>query len=112
MSRLNYRCLNTNCTRPKGFRSIRGKLVFDEIRVIKEKLLSLPDAAYNDYLKEIKSYSDSTKTKLRAELARARTTKAGYQRRIAELSPSLSQLDNKGAQQAVSEQIAEAVQLV
>ena len=113
VSRLNYRCLNTGCTRPKGFRSIRGKLVFDEIdKVIKERLLSLPDAAYDDYLKEIKSYSDSAKTKLRSELARARTTKAGYERKIAELSPSLSLIDDERARKSIGEQIAEASQLV
>lgn len=111
--RLNYRCLNKECTRPVGFRSIRGKLVFSEIdRVIKDKLLNLPDSAYDDYLKEVKSYSDNAKTKLRSELARAKATKAGYEKRIAELSPSLSFLKDERAKQAIGDQIGEASQLM
>ncbi len=113
ISRLNYRCLNRACTRSVGFKSIRGKLVFDEIdRVIREKLLNLPDSAYDEYLKEIKSYSDSTKTKLRSELARARTTKAGYERKIAELSPSLSLVHDERARQAITQQITEASEII
>lgn len=113
VSRLNYRCLNKNCTRAKGYRSIRGKLVFEEIdRVINERLLSLPDEAYDLYLKEIKSYSDSAKTRLRSELARARTTRAGYEKKIADLSPSLSLIKDERAKQTISEQIAEASQLM
>ena len=57
-------------------------------------------------------YSDSAKTRLRSELARARTTKAGYERRIAELSPSLSLIDDERARKSIGEQIAEASQLV
>lgn len=113
ISRLNYRCLNKDCPRERGFRSIRGKIVFSEIdRVIKEKLVALPDSAYDEYLKEIKSYSASAKTKLRGELARAKTTKTGYEKRIAELSPSLSIIKDERARQTISEQIAEASQLI
>ncbi len=114
VSRLNYRCLNKDCPRAKGFRSIRGKLVFDEIdKVIKEKLVSLPDSAYDEYLKEIKTYSDTAKTKLRSELNRAKVTRAGYEKRIAELSPSLSLLtDDEGALRAISKQIGEASELM
>lgn len=113
ISRLNYRCLNKDCSRAIGSRSIRGKLVFSEIdKVIKEKLLNLPDSAYDEYLKEIKSYSDSVKTKLRSELNRAKTTKAGYEKKIAELSPSLSLIANDRAKQMVDDQITEAVQFI
>lgn len=112
VSRLNYRCLNKDCSRPKGFRSIRGRLVFSEIdRVIKERLLNLPDSAYDEYLKEIKSYSDTAKTKLRSELSRAKATKAGYEKKITELSPSLSILKDERAKETISEQISEASQL-
>lgn len=42
ISRLNYRCLNKECTREKGYRSIRGKVVFAEIiKLIEEQLVSL-----------------------------------------------------------------------
>ena len=62
VSRLYYNCLNKDCTRKRGHKSIRGKLVFDEIdKVVKEKLLSLPDEAYDEYLKEVKEYSNATK---------------------------------------------------
>lgn len=65
ISRLNYRCLNKECDRPKGARSIRGRLVFDEvIDIINEKLVNLPDEAYDKYLREIKTYSDNAKVKL------------------------------------------------
>lgn len=111
--RLNYACLNKECPRERGYKSIRGKLVFSEIdRVIKEKLLSLPDSAYDEYLKEIKSYSDTAKTKLRSDLTRARTTKAGYEKKIAELSPSLSIIKDERALQTITEQIGEASQIV
>lgn len=113
LSRLNYRCLNKNCTRSVGFKSIRGKLVFSEIdRVIKQKLLSLPDSAYDEYLKEIKKYSDTAKTKLRSDLSRARTTKAGYEKKIAELSPSLSIIKDERALQTITEQIGESSQII
>lgn len=111
--RLYYRCLNRDCNREYGTGSIRGKLVFDEIdRVIKDKLLSLPDSAYDEYLKEIKSYSDTAKTKLRSDLSRAKATKAGYEKKIAELSPSLSLVKDERALQTISEQISEASQIV
>lgn len=113
ISRLNYRCLNKECSRKKGFRSIRGKLVFGEIgKLIEERLVSLPDSAYEEYLKELKSYSNSTKTKLRAELSRARTTKSGYEKKIADLSSGLSVVDAEPAKQVISGQIAEASQFV
>jgi hypothetical protein len=111
--RLNYACLNKECPREKGYKSIRGKLVFDEIdKVIKDKLSNLPDTAYDEYLKEIKTHSDSAKIKLRSELTRAKATKAGYEKRIAELSPSLAFLKDARAKQTISEQIAEASQFV
>lgn len=111
--RLNYACTNKECPRERGYKSVRGKLVFDEIdKVIKEKLLNLPDTAYDEYLKEIKSYSDTAKTKLRAELSRAKATKAGYEKKIAELSPSLSIIKDERAKQTIGEQIAEASQLL
>ncbi len=111
--RLYYTCLNKDCPRAKGFKSIRGKLVFDEIdKVIKEKLVNLPDSAYDEYLKELKSYSDTAKTKLRSELSRAKVTKAGYEKRITELSPSLAILTDERAKQTISKQIAEASQLM
>lgn len=92
---------------------IRGKLVFDEInKVINNKLSSLPDASYDEYLKEIKSYSDTAKTNLRTELSRARATKAGYEKKITELSPSLSMINDERAKQTISEQISEASQLM
>ena len=113
ISRLNYRCLNKECPRPVGSKSIRGKLVFDEIsKVINDKLGGLPDTSYDEYLKEIKSYSDTAKTNLRSELSRARATKAGYEKKITELSPSLSIIKDERAKQTISEQIAEASQLM
>ncbi len=113
ISRLNYRCLNKECQRTLGSRSIRGKLVFGEIdKVISEKLLNLPDSAYDEYLKEIKSYSDSEKSRLRSELNRARVTKAGYEKKVAELSPSLSIIADDKARQMINDQISEAVELV
>src|SRR5665213_420616 len=113
VSRLNYRCLNSNCTRIVGEKSIRGKLVFSEInRVIKEKLVKLPPEAYDAYLKELKAHSKTAMAKLRNELSRAKTTKAGYERRIVELSPSLSILQDDRAKQTVSEQIGEASQQI
>ena len=111
ISRLNYRCLNKDCSRALGSRSIRGKLVFSEIdKVLREKLLTLPDSAYDEYLKEIKSYSDSEKIRLRSELSRARVTKDGYEKKVIELSSSLSIIQNEKAQQMVREQIREAVE--
>lgn len=111
--RLYYTCNNKDCARPKGAKSVRGKLVFSEIdRVIKEKLLSLPDSAYYNYLKEIKSYCETAKTKLRSDLSRAKATKVGYEKKIAELSPSLSLIKDERALQTVTEQIGEASQIV
>lgn len=113
LHRLNYACLNKDCPREYGYKSVRGKLVFSEIdKVIKDKLINLPDSAYDEYLKEIKTYSDTAKIKLRSELARAKTTKAGYEKRIAELSPSLAILKDARAKQTITEQIAEASQFV
>ncbi len=113
VSRLNYRCLNKECPREKGFRSIRGKLVFDEIdKVIKEKLVNLPDSAYDNYLKEVKSHSDKAKIKLRSELSRAKVMKAGYEKRIIDLSSSLAVITDERAKQAINEQIAETSQLL
>ncbi|HEX6258235.1 MAG TPA: recombinase family protein [Candidatus Saccharimonadales bacterium] len=113
ISRLNYRCLNKECPRERGYRSIRGKLVFSEIdRIIKQKLVDLPDNAYDEYLKEIKSYSASARTQLRSELARARTTKGGYEKKITDLSSSLSVVNDERARQTISEQISEASQLI
>ncbi|HSE60986.1 MAG TPA: recombinase family protein [Candidatus Saccharimonadales bacterium] len=113
ISRLNYACLNKECPRERGFKSVRGKLVFSEIdKVIKDKLSSLPDSAYDEYLKEVKSYSDSAKTKLRSELARAKATKAGYEKRIAELSPSLAIVKVERARETINQQIAEASQFI
>ena len=113
VSRLNYRCLNKDCPRTKGFRSIRGKLIFSEIdKVVKEKLVNLPDSAYDEYLKELKSNSDAVKTRLRGELSRAKVTKAGYEKKITELSPSLSIIKDERARQTISEQIAEASQFI
>lgn len=87
--------------------------MFEEIdKVINEKLLNLPDEAYDRYLKEIKSYSNGAKTKLRSELARARVTKSGYEKKIVELSPSLSLIKDERARQTISKQIAEASQLM
>ena len=107
--RLYYRCLNEKCARKVGEKSIRGKLVFSEIdRVINEKLLRLPPEAYDAYLNELKTLSKTAITKLRGELSRAKATKAGYEKRITELSPSLSILKDDRARQTVSEQIAEA----
>ncbi len=113
ISRLNYRCLNKDCSRAIGSRSIRGKLVFGEIdKIVKEKLVNLPDSAYDEYLKEIKSYSDNEKIKLRGELSKARATRAGYEKKIAELAPSLSIIKDERAKQEISKQIAEASQFI
>jgi len=111
--RLYYRCLNKDCARRYGDRSIRGKLVFDEInRVIKEKLENLPPEAYDKYLKEIKAYSTTALTKLRGELARARTVKKGYENKIINLSSSRSVIDNETAKKTLVSEIAEASQEV
>ena len=111
--RLNYRCLNKDCPRPRGSRSIRGKLIFDEIDdVIRKHLQELPDKAYDEYVKEMKSYSESAKKGFRSELARATTTKAGYEKRIADLSPSLAMLDDANSRELISKQIAELSQMV
>lgn len=113
ISRLNYRCLNENCTRIKGQKSIRGKLVFGEInKVIEEKLVNLPPKAYDKYLEEIKQYSGTAKAKLRSELASARATKKGYENKITHLSTSLGILSDSTAKSTVSEQIGEASQEV
>ncbi|MGB4420349.1 MAG: recombinase family protein [Candidatus Saccharimonadales bacterium] len=113
ISRLNYRCLNKSCSRPLGSRSIRGKLVFSEIDgIVNEKLINLPDSAYDKYLKEIKSYSDSEKTRLRSELNRAITTKAGYEKRVAELSSGLSAINNDKARKVIGDQISEAAEFM
>lgn len=113
VSRLNYRCLNSECPRERGYRSIRGKLVFSEIdKVISEKLSNLPDSAYDAYLKELKSYSDTAKTKLRSELSRAKVTKIGYERKIADLSTGLSVVTDEKARKLIAEQIAEASQFI
>ena len=113
ISRLNYACKNKACPRERGFKSIRGKLVFNEIdKVITEKLIKLPDSAYDEYIKEVKSHSDSAKTKLRSELARAKATKVGYEKRIAELSPSLAIVKNERAKETINQQIAEAAQFI
>ena len=113
VSRLNYACKNKECPRERGYKSIRGKLVFSEIdKVIKEKLSNLPDNAYDEYLKEVKSFSDTAKTKLRSELARARATKAGYEKRIAALSPSLAMVNDERAKETINQQIAEASQFI
>jgi site-specific DNA recombinase len=113
VSRLNYACLNKECPRERGYKSVRGKLVFSEIdKVIKDKLSNLPDSAYDEYLKEVKSYSYTAKTKLRSELARARATKAGYEKRISELSPSLTMVKDERAKETINQQIAEASQFI
>jgi hypothetical protein len=113
MHRLYYRCLNTDCARGYGDRSIRGKLVFDEInRVVKEKLENLPPEAYDKYLKEIKAYSTTALTKLRGELARARTVKKGYESKIVNLSSSRSVIDDETAKKTLVTEIAEASQEV
>ncbi len=113
ISRLNYACKNKACPRERGFKSIRGKLVFSEIdKLITEKLINLPDSAYDEYIKEVKSHSDSAKTKLRSELTRAKATKAGYEKRIAELSPSLSIVKNERAKETINQQIAEVAQFI
>ena len=113
ISRLNYACLNKECLRERGYKSVRGKLVFSEIdKVIQDKLTNLPDSAYAEYLKEVKSYSTTAKTKLRSELARAKATKAGYEKRIAELSPSLAIVKDERARETINQQIAEASQFI
>jgi site-specific DNA recombinase len=113
ISRLNYACLNKDCPRERGYKSVRGKLVFSEIdKVIQDKLTNLPDSAYDEYLKEVKSYSNTAKTKLRSELARAKATKAGYEKRIAELSPSLAIVKDERARETINQQIAEAAQFI
>jgi len=113
ISRLNYRCFNKNCSRPLGSRSIRGKLVFSEIdKVVNEKLINLPDSAYDKYLKEIKSYSNNEKTRLRSELNRAITTKAGYEKKVIELSSSLSAINDDKAKKVIVDSISEAVNFV
>lgn len=109
--RLYYRCLNTDCEREYGNRSIRGKLVFDEIdRVIKEKLIKLPPEAYDNYIKEVKSYSKTAKTKIRADLASAKTTKNGYVSKVEKLSASLDVIKDETAQATVLNQIGVASQ--
>lgn len=80
--------------------------------MIQDKLTNLPDTAYDEYLKEVKSYSDTAKTKLRSELARAKATKAGYEKRIAELSPSLAIVKDERARETINQQIAEAAQFI
>lgn len=111
--RLRYECRNKQCSRKRGEKSIRGKLVFEELdRVINAELTNLSDAAYDEYLKEMKSYSNTVKEKLRGELSRARNAKAGYERKIAELTPSLTVLSDTRAKQTISERIGEASQLL
>ena len=111
VTRLYYRCLNSKCTREYGSRSIRGKLVFDEIdRVIKEKLESLPPEAYDKYIKEVITYSTTAKTKIRADLTRAKTTRKGYEDRVIKLSGSLDLISDKTALKTITNQISEATQ--
>jgi site-specific DNA recombinase len=111
VTRLYYRCLNSKCTREYGSRSIRGKLVFDEIdRVIKEKLESLPPVAYDKYIKEVKTYSTTAKTKIRADLTRAKATRNGYEERVIKLSTALDLIPNKTALKTITNQIGEATQ--
>lgn len=113
ISRLNYACLNKNCPRERGYKSIRGKLVFSEIdKVINEKIVNLPDSAYEEYLKELKTYSDIAKTKIRSELSRAKTTKIGYERKITDLSSGLSAITDERARRIITDQIAESSQFL
>lgn len=108
--RLYYRCLNADCSREYGNRSIRGKIVFDEIdRVIREKLQKLPPEAYDNYIKEVKSYSKTAKTKIRADLVSAKTTRNGYADKVEKLSASLSSIP-ENAQATVINQIGIASQ--
>ncbi len=113
VSRLNYACLNKECTRERGYKSIRGMLVFSEIdRVINEKLSSLPDSAYDKYLKELKTYSDTARIKLRSELSRARTVKTGYDRKVSDLSSTLAGVKDERVKKVLTQQLTEAVEFV
>lgn len=114
ISRLNFACLNKEeCTREKGFKSVRGKLVFSEIdKIINQKLVNLPDKAYDEYLKELKTYSDAAKTRLRSDLSRAKTTKIGYERKITDLSAGLSVVNDERARKIITDQITEASQFL
>ncbi|HSH18275.1 MAG TPA: recombinase family protein [Candidatus Saccharimonadales bacterium] len=113
VSRLNYRCLNKDCPRERGYKSIRGKLVFDEIdKVLNKRLSNLPDKAYDEYLKELTKYSETAKIRIRSELSRAKATKAGYERKITQLSSSLVAVHDERARKVITEQIAEASQFL
>lgn len=109
--RLYYSCKNKNCPREYGNKSIRGFVVFDEIdRIIKEKLESLPSEAYDKYIKEVKNYSTTAKTKIRADLARAKATRNGYEERVIKLSTSLDLITDKTALKTITNQIGETTQ--
>lgn len=113
VKRLYYSCKNKQCPRGYGEKSIRGYVVFEEInRVIKEKLQSLPPQAYDAYVKEVKSFSATAKIKIRADLTSAKTTKKGYEDRIAKLSTSLGLISDATAQKTITNQISEAAQEV
>lgn len=113
VSRLNYACLNKECARERGYKSIRGKLVFSEIdRVINERLSNLPDSAYDKYLEELKSYSDAAKIRLRSELSRARTVKTGYDKKVSDLSSTLAGVKDERVKKILTKQLTEVVEFV
>ena len=111
--RLSYGCRNEGCGREKGSKSVRGKLVFSEIdKVISDKLGKLPDSAYDKYLEELKSYSDTAKVQIRSELSRAKAVKAGYEKKIPSLSSGLAAVEGKEAREVITQQIEEASKFI
>lgn len=111
--RLSYGCRNKSCDRERGLKSVRGKLVFSEIdKVIKDRLSKLPDSAYDKYLKELRSYSDTAKVKIRSELSRAKTVKSSCEKKLASWSVGLVTVESEDARKVITQQIEEASEFI
>ncbi len=108
---LYYRCGTKGCQRAQ--KSVRGKVLFSELQsIIDSKVGALTYAGYENYLKEVKTYSNTQKSKVRGDLSAYRTVKGGHVASRLELVQSLARLNDKAAIEDANRRIAELGSLI
>lgn len=108
---LYYRCGTKGCQRLQ--KSVRGKVLFNELQtIIESKVGALTYAGYESYLKEVRTYTNTQKSKVRGDLSSYKVVKSGHETSRLELVQSLARLKDKAAIDDTHRRIAELSGLI
>lgn len=101
-----FYCRNTECTKkPKNVRA--KSVIMDIVDIVEKHLKNLPKEAYEKYLEDVTSFTETQKERMVADIARFRSVIKGHTKKRSELSLSLAKIKDSKAIDDTNQQIAE-----